>query len=145
MSSSLLLQQYSASLVCRTRMICERECKWRYSCCFVECCFQDLSKTACSVLFYFPYNFFSKHLVRVPVVHLYNSTNMATAGNKSHFIFSERSVHTFPMCTLTLFSVDEILLPRYAYRSTNFRGFPFKEEMAVSCLKHMNSVLSAFM
>ena len=42
------------------------------------------------------------------------------------------------MRRLTSLSVDKILLPRYLNWSTNFRGL----EMAPSCLKHMNSVLS---
>ena len=38
---------------------------------------------------------------------------------------------------LTLLSVDEILLPRCASRSTNFRGLSLNEEMATCLLKHM--------
>ena len=53
-------------------------------------------------------------------------------------------VHDFSMRMLTSLSVDEILLPRYVNWSINFKGLPFKEEMAPSYLKHMNSVLFRF-
>ena len=42
-------------------------------------------------------------------------------------------------------SVDEILLLRYVNYSINFRGLPLTVEMALSHLKHMNSVLFTFM
>ena len=56
-------------------------------------------------------------------MHPYNSTDTTTAGKKSHFILLQRSdfrmidnqtivVNAFPLHMLTLFSVDEILLPR---------------------------------
>ena len=50
MSSSLLLQQYSARLVRLTLIVFEMEGKWSYSCCFVGCCLQDLFKIARSIL-----------------------------------------------------------------------------------------------
>ena len=50
-------------------------------------------------------------------------------------------VHVLPMRMLTSLSVDEILLPRYMNRFTNFRDLPFNE-MISSLLKHMNSILS---
>ena len=40
--------------------------------------------------------------------------------------------HALSMCMLTLHSVDELLLPKYMKRFTNFRGLPFNEEMALS-------------
>ena len=55
------------------------------------------------------------------------------------------TIHSFTWCILTSLSVDEILLPSYVNLSTNFRGLPLKVDMAPSHLKHMNSVLSAFM
>ena len=39
------------------------------------------------------------------------------------------AAHAFPMCMVTLFSVDEILLPRYSNWSTNSSDLPFDKEM----------------
>ena len=86
----------------------------------------------------------------------YSSTNMATAWKNSYFILSVRSdfhmiiyllitVHTFSMCMLTSFSVNEILLPRYTKWTANFRGLLFNERIIPSWLKHMNSVLFEFL
>ena len=47
------------------------------------------------------------------------------------------AVHALPMCLMTLFSFDEILLPRYMSL--------FFNEMKPSWLKHMNSISSEFM
>ena len=74
--------------------------------------------------------FFSKHFVRVQVVQPFSSADTATAWKNSHFILSEGSdfdiidnlsiaVHAFPMCIVTLLSVDEILLFRYVNWSTD--------------------------
>ena len=46
--------------------------------------------------------------------------------------------HVFPMCKLTVFSVDEILLLKYVNSSTIFCGLPLKVETALFCLKCMN-------
>ena len=46
----LLLQQLQACFVCLTWMVYEMGGKWTFSCCFVECCFQDLFKTTHRVL-----------------------------------------------------------------------------------------------
>ena len=54
------------------------------------------------------------------------------------------AIHVFPMHILTSLSVDEILLQRYVNNSINFRDLPFNMEIALSFLKHMNSVLSEF-
>ena len=48
--SSFLLQQCLACLVHLTWIACEMIGSWLYSCCFVRCCFQDLFKTARSIL-----------------------------------------------------------------------------------------------
>ena len=45
---------------------------------------------------------------------------------------------------LLLLSVNEILLLGYVKWSTNFRGLSFNMEIGLTCLKHMNSVLSEF-
>ena len=52
MSSSLLLQQCPACLVRLTWIVFMMGGRWPYSCCFVECCFQDLFKIALSILVY---------------------------------------------------------------------------------------------
>ena len=73
-----------------TWMVSELGSKWPCSYCFAVCHFQDLFKTACSILVKFPSSFFSKHFVRVQVVQPYNSTDTATASKNHHFILSER-------------------------------------------------------
>ena len=50
MTSFLLFQQYPTCLVCLNWVVFEIGGKWLYSCCFVGCYFQDLFKTACSIL-----------------------------------------------------------------------------------------------
>ena len=42
MSSSLLLQQCPACLVCLILIVLVMGSRWPYSCCFVGCCLQDL-------------------------------------------------------------------------------------------------------
>ena len=54
------------------------------------------------------------------------------------------ALHNFAWRILTSLSVDEILLPRHVNWSTNFKNLPFKDEMAPSHLKHIDSVLFAF-
>ena len=48
------------------------------------------------------------------------------------------------MHMMTSLSVDEILLPIYMNRSTNFKGLPFNEEMVPSLFKYMKTVLFEF-
>ena len=59
-----------------------------YSCCFVECCFQDF-KTIGSILVKFYSNETIGEKARVHVVHLYSCTDTATARKKSCFILWE--------------------------------------------------------
>ena len=54
-------------------------------------------------------------------------------------------IYAFPMHIITSLSVDEILLLRYANRSSNFRCFSSSVKIAPFLLKHMNFVLSEFM
>ena len=49
---------------------------------FVGCCFQELFIIARSILVQFPFYFFSMHLLRVAVVHLYCSTDTTTVREK---------------------------------------------------------------
>ena len=90
------------------------------------------------------------------MVRPFSSTDTATAKKKSCFIALERSnfhmidnlsiaVHTFAVHMLTLLSVDEILLPKYVNRPTNFRSLSLKLVMAPSYLKHVIFVLFALM
>ena len=117
--------------------------KWMYSCGFVRCSSQNLLKTVRNILVLSPSCFFSRHFIKVPVVHSYNSTNIDSTFKKSCFILSERSgfhmtgnllieVYAFHMHVLTMLSVDEILLPRHVNWITNFRGVSFHEEMVSS-------------
>ena len=50
MSSSLLLQQCPACLVCLTWTVFMMGGRWLYSWCFVGCCLLDLFNIACSIL-----------------------------------------------------------------------------------------------
>ena len=125
---------------CSSWMVFEIGGKWPYSCCFVGCCFQNLFKTACSILVLFLSSLFSIHLANNHTVHPYNSTNTFIAWKKSHFILSNSSdfhminnllikVHTFARCILKSLSVEEILLPSYVNWSATQCGdgsFSFK-------------------
>ena len=51
-SSSLLLQQCPACLVCLTCIVFEMGGKWPYSWCLVGCCRQDLFNIALNILIY---------------------------------------------------------------------------------------------
>ena len=93
--------------------------------------------------------------VSINVLDLYSSIDAAAAWKKSHFILLDRSdfhvidsqliaVHTFTEHILMSLSVDKMLLPKYVKLSTNFRGLPFKVEIASSQLIHMYSILFAF-
>ena len=50
MSSSQLLQQCPACLVCQILIVFMMCCRWLYSSCFVGCCLQDLFNIARSIL-----------------------------------------------------------------------------------------------
>ena len=147
MSLSLLLQQCPACLVRLTRIVCEIEGWWSYSCFIVGCCFHDLF--ARSILVHLPSSLFSMRLVRVQVVQTYSSTDMTTVWKNCRFSLSVRSDfhitdnlfvadHAFLIRVLISLSVDEILLPRYVSCSTGFRGLPSIVEMSPFFLKLMN-------
>ena len=122
---------------------------WPYSCCFVECCFQDLFKAACLSSFHLAFSpsiflgfkwcnrtvVLTQLQLRIPII-FYQKSDYHMIDNQS------TAVHAFPMCMLI--SLSEIILPRYVNLSINFRGLLFNVEMVLSCLKHMNSVLSEF-
>ena len=123
MSSSLLLQQCPACLVCLTWIVLVIGGRWPYSCCLVGYCRQDLFKIACSILVLLPSSFFSSRFVSVHVVHPYSSIDVTAAWKKLHFILSVRSdfniidsqliaVHAFINLVSMSFSVDLTLLPR---------------------------------
>ena len=79
MNLSLLLQQCPACLVRLIWMVFKMGGRWSYSCCFVECCFQDLFSIAHSILVQLPSSFFSMHFFSVPVVHPYSRTDTTAA------------------------------------------------------------------
>ena len=62
-----------------------------YSCCFVECCLQDLFNIVCSILVWLQSSFFSIHLYSIHAVYLYSSTDMTATWKKLRFILSVRS------------------------------------------------------
>ena len=53
--------------------------RWPYSCCFVQCCFQDLFNMACSIFSQVPPSSSSMRLVSVLVVHLCSRMDTNTA------------------------------------------------------------------
>ena len=91
MSSSLLLQQCPTCFVGLIWMVLEMEGWWSYSCCFVECCFQDLFNIARSILVQLPSSFLSIRLVSVLVVHPYSCMDPTAAWKKLCFILSDKS------------------------------------------------------
>ena len=86
MSSSLLLQQCPACLACLTLIVFVMGGWWPYSCCFVECCLQDLFKIARSILVQLPSSFFF-----IRLVHPQSSIETTAAWMKLRFILSVRS------------------------------------------------------
>ena len=137
-------------------MICEMGSNWLYNCCFVECCFQELLKTVCRNVEFLCSCHWASFLSISLESKWYNYKIVLTQlqNERNPVLFYQRSVfnmiynlsiatHTFPGCILI--SVNEILLPRSMNWSTNFRVLPLKVEMALSCLKYMNSVLFVFM
>ena len=92
MSSSLLLQQCPACLVCLTWRVFMMRGRWPYSWYFVGCCLLDLFNIACSILVQLPSSFFPSCFVSVQVVHPYSSIDTTTAWKKLHFILSVKSV-----------------------------------------------------
>ena len=91
-SSSLLLQWCPAYLFRLTWMVLGMEGKWQYNCCFMRCCFQDLFKTAWSIVVLFPYSFYPCVSLVSMWIHPYSHTDIATAWKNSTFIISDRSV-----------------------------------------------------
>ena len=90
----------------------------------VKCCFQDLLKTARSIIVQFPFSFFFKYFAKVQVVQPCNSIDMVTVVKNSRFIlflmldfhmFNNKPIalHAISMRKMTSLSVDEILLPSY--------------------------------
>ena len=88
-----------------------------------------LFKTAC-IFVWLPSSFFSKRVIKVQVVQLYNSTDTVTAWKNSHFILSEtldlfgrefiNCSSCFSYAYVISLSVDEICDMVY-----NFREFTF--------------------
>ena len=82
MSSSLLLQQCPTYLVRRTWVVLQIGGRRLYSCCFVECCFQDLFNIARNILVQFPSSFFSICFVSVQVLnHIVKLTELVLGRN----------------------------------------------------------------
>ena len=113
--SSLALSSTSHIRRCR---LSEMEGSWPHNCCFVECGFQNLFKTAYRILF-FQSSFFSKFFVRILGVQPYSSIDTAITSKKYHFILSERSdFHIIDNLTMAVnvFSWHHFQLMRYCYR-----------------------------
>ena len=87
MSSSLLLHQCLACLVCRTGMVLVMGGRWRNSCSFVGCFLQDLFIKAYRILVQLLSTFFFLRLVSVHVVHPYSSMDMTVTSKKYIYIY----------------------------------------------------------
>ena len=134
MSSSLLLQQCPACLVCLIWIVFVIGGRWPYSFCFVVCCLQDLFNIA-------HVKIFSSHLVSVHVVHPYSSIYTNAAWKKLRFTLSVRSdfhmtdslliaVRAFVSRVSMSISVDETLL-LYKKNGENvlYTRFPNKQQI----------------
>ena len=141
MSSSLLLQQCPACLVCLTLIVFVIGDRWPYSCCFVGCCPQDLFNIARSIRVQLPPSFFSIRFVNVNVMHPYSSIDTTAPWTKLRFILSVRSdfhmTDTLSIAVRALtshesmsVSVDETLLLRWVNLSTSFRELLFSVEIS---------------
>ena len=147
MSSSLLFRQCSTCLVRLTWMDFAVVVKWLYSGSFVGYCFQDLSKTARSILVSLLFRFFSLCFICVHVSEVNTVVLTQLQLKKFRFILSDRSdfhmtdnlsiaVHVFAWRMLTSVSVDEILLPKYVNLSTNFRSRTLRVDGSFSFKTH---------
>ena len=85
MSSSLLNLHCPGCLVHFTWIVNAMRCKQLYNSSFVKYCFKDFFKILCS-----SHLAFLRHLVKVQVVQLCNSWDMATVWKNSCFILSKR-------------------------------------------------------
>ena len=97
----------------------------------------NASRISC-IPVHFLSSLFSKSFVNVHVVLPYSSMDTIAARKKFRFNKSNRS--NFHMIGTQSIEVDETLLPRYMNLFANFRELPFRVEMSLSWLKHMNSV-----
>ena len=89
MISFLHLQECLACLVRLIWMVLEMENKKPYRCCFLRCCFQDLSSIARSILVQFLSSFFSISFFRVYVVYPYSCID-TTAARKKCVLFKKK-------------------------------------------------------
>ena len=90
MSSSLLLQECPACLVCLILIVFMMGGRWPNKCCFAGCCLQDLFNIAHSILVRLLSSLFSIHLVSVHVVYPYSSSDTIAGWKKLRFILSVR-------------------------------------------------------
>ena len=149
MSSSLLLQLCSACLVHLIWMVLAMGSNWPCNCCFMGYYFQDLF---CITFLWSSHLIFSLYVLlasmwcicTVVLIQLLLGRNLILFYQINQ-TFIWLTVHTFSRHILIFFSVDEMLLLRCVNLSTNFREPPFRVRMSLFWLKHMSSVLSAFM
>ena len=118
MSLSVLLKQCPACLVRLIWIVLWMGGRWSYSCCFVECCFQDMAR---SILVQLPYCFFSIFLVSVHIVHPYSSID-TTAAWKTLLIFIQ--LHSFYKYTSNIHKSTLLLFIEihflYSYKYTSY-------------------------
>ena len=136
MNSFLLLRKCPACLVRLIWMALEMGGRWRYSYCFLRCCFQDFLNIARGILVQFRCSFLSVFTKSASMWCLHIMELTRPLLGKMRFISSDKSdfyiidylsiaVHAFAIHISMSFSVDETLLPRCVYLFTNFRKPPF--------------------
>ena len=121
--------------------------KWLNNFIIVHWYFLDLSPTAHSIIMQSPWSIFSVHFDRC--IHGVVPTPSQFWRNPVLFYW----VSVLPITSQQGFSsslcvschqFQGMRFMKYVNWSITFRGLPLKAEMTISCLKHMNSILSSF-
>ena len=136
MSSSILLQQYPACLVRLILIVFVIGGRWPYSCCFVECCLQELFSIDHSILVQLPSSFFSIRFVSVQVVHPYSSIDTTAAWKKLCFISSVMNIYIY------IYIYCKISINFQKYRNHNL--FDYSVQLEISDLLYIVKLDSKF-
>ena len=135
---------------CWSWMFFEMGGRWPRSHWIVECCFQNLFKWACCILMKFPSSF-CVLLASLWCIHIVVLTQLQFRRNLILFypihqisIWSITSQwYSMPLLCIWWHRLQEIKWCRCGMR-TNFRSLLLRVEMALFSLKHVNSVVFAF-
>ena len=99
LSSTLLLKKYLASFARFSLVVSRMEGIFFNECCSIECCFQDLLKTARYVLMFSQQTFSTKCFIKVQTLEPQCNTEMATAWMYFRFllsVFNQASLYRSP-------------------------------------------------